>query len=394
MYLKRIVSYILGYIQIKVEGYYIERFINICKKNKILLWNINRERDCILKCNIAIKDFKNVIKIGRQTKCKINIEKKRGFPFKANRYKKRKFFLIMFFILVIVVIMISNFIWDVEVEGTESIDKNEIIEEAQNLGLRIGVLKFNVNTQEIIDKIRLDRKDISWVAIDISGTKATIKIVEATTKPDIIDEDDFCNIVATKDGIIQKIKAVNGTPLVKEGDVVTKGDILVAGWLEGKYTGTRYVHANAEIEAKTWYGEKEKVFLKKEEKEGNGNFETSYSVKINKFKINFQKGVPNFKIYDTITESKKVKIFSDIYLPIEIIKNTYYEQEYIKHEYTIEEAEKIATEQARNRAYEQIENKENIVNEIIKTHKNTDYVEVEVIEEVVESIGTKEKIVF
>ena len=49
--------------------------------------------------------------------------------------------------------------------------------------------------------------------------------------------------------------------LSKHGDVVQKGTILIGGWIEGKYTGTRYVHAKGEVEAKVWYSKKEKIYL-------------------------------------------------------------------------------------------------------------------------------------
>ena len=35
MFIKILLGYFLGYLKISVEGYYIERFINICKNNKI-----------------------------------------------------------------------------------------------------------------------------------------------------------------------------------------------------------------------------------------------------------------------------------------------------------------------------------------------------------------------
>src|SRR5699024_2990889 len=136
-------------------------------------------------------------------------------------------------------------------------------------------------------------------------------------KPDIVNEDEFCNIVADKDGMITKISAQNGTPLVKEGDVVTKGDIIVAGWMEGKYTGTRYLHAQGDVQAKVWYKSIQRVDLKETQKKETGNQVTKYSVKLNNFLINLHKSVPNFKKYDTIETSKKLKLFSDFYLPIE-----------------------------------------------------------------------------
>ena len=60
------------------------------------------------------------------------------------------------------------------------------------------------------------------------------------------------------------------------------------------------------------------------------NQETKYSIRVNNFLINFYKTLSKFEKYDTIEEIKKVKIFSDFYLPIEIIKKTNYESEKVK----------------------------------------------------------------
>ena len=92
MFIKIIFSYILGYLSISVEGYYIERFINICKNNKIAIWNLKRDKDIKLYLRIGIRDFKNVCKVAKKTKCKIKIVNKRGVPFLVHKYKKRKVF--------------------------------------------------------------------------------------------------------------------------------------------------------------------------------------------------------------------------------------------------------------------------------------------------------------
>ena len=60
MLVKILFYYIIGYLRICVEGYYIERFINICTNNKILIWNLKRDKHVRLYLNIGIKDFKKI----------------------------------------------------------------------------------------------------------------------------------------------------------------------------------------------------------------------------------------------------------------------------------------------------------------------------------------------
>lgn len=221
-----------------------------------------------------------------------------------------------------------------------------------------------------------------------------MNIVEAEMKPEIVDDDEYCNIVSNNNAQIIKISAKSGTPVVKEGDIVTNGDVLIAGWMEGKFTGTRYIHASGEIKAKVWYKDSIKIPLKQVIKEETGNQEKKYKIKFNNFEINLYKTLSKFKKYDTIETKNKLKIFSNIYVPIEIIKIT--NNEIIEREITYgnEEAKQIGIEKLRSKIESNIENKENILQKYEKAYVNNDYIEVELTYEVIENIGTKEKIVF
>ena len=382
-----------GYVDIVVEGYYIERFINICNSRQIFLWNIRKDNSITLYASIEAKRFKDLKDICKRTKCKVKIKNKKGFPFTVKKYKKRKVFLILLLIIILAIIALSRFIWNIEVEGNVDISKEEIMQLAEEYGLTIGASKGKIDTKEIINNIRLERDDIAWVGIDIKGTNAIIKIVEADEKPEIINEDEYCNIVADKDAIITKVSAQNGTPLVKEGDVVTKGDIIIAGWLEGKYTGRQYVHSQGEVQARVWYTTTEKIALKETKKIETGNIENKYSVKINNFQINLHKSLPNFQKYDTIEENKKLRLFSNFYLPLELVTYTYKEYEEVVVVHSFEEAKQMGIDRAAETLKENIEGKK-VLDKQVQVKAEAEYIEVQVTYEVEENIGMEEKIVF
>lgn len=394
MYIQIFKNYLFGYVRITIEGYFIERLMNLCSNKSILMWNSKREKQTILEVNVGVKDFKKVVKLAKQAKCRVNIKQKKGIPFIFNRYRKRKIFFISLLLIIGVIAVLSNFVWNIEIVGNEKIQKDEILETLQKEGLQIGTVKSKVDTKEIINKMRLDRNDLAWVGVEIKGTNAIVKIVEADQKPEIIKEDEYCNIVAKKAGIIEKVSAVNGTPLVQKGDVVKAGTPIIGGWLEGKFTGTRYVHANGSVQAKVWYSENVKIPLKQVVSKETGNEETKYSLRINNFTINFYKTLSKFQKYDTIEQNKKLKLFLDFYLPIEIVQKNNKELVEETINYTKEQARNKAVEEAKSKLEQQVEDKQNILNTYINYEETEEYIEAQVIYEVLEEIGTKEKIVF
>ena len=394
MFFKILLYKLIGYIRINVEGFYIEKFINICRQNGIFLWGIKREKASIMHTNISIKDFKKIKRITKQINCRVHIERKKGLPFFLDRYKKRKIFVIGLIAILLIIFGTSNFVWNIEVVGNEKINKDELIQELKEQGLEIGTPKRKINKNEIINTIRLKRNDVSWVGINIKGTNVTVKIVETEEKPEIINQDEYCNIVANKDALIQKIDSTKGTSVVKEGDLVKKGSILIGGWMEGKYTGVRYVHGAGKVMGKVWYTETARVQLKEEKIEKTGKEEKKYKINFNNFQINLYKTLSKFEKYDTIYTDKKVKIFSDFYLPVSFTECNNFEAISKTEEYTQEEAKNIAIERAEKKLAEQVTNSDDIQDKKINVITTNDYVEVEVIYEVLENIGTEEKIVF
>lgn len=394
MFIKIIFNYIIGYIRISIEGYYIERFINICRNNKIAIWNLKRDKNVKLELNVGIKDLKRVAKIAKKTKCKMRITKKKGLPFLFNRYKKRKLFFAFLIAIIIILAISSNFIWNIQIVEEDKDTMENLYQDVIDSGLTIGTMKSKINTKDIINKVRLKRDDIAWMGIELKGTNAIVKVVKATAKPDIIDDEDYCNIVSDKQGIITKISAQNGTIAVKVGDTVNVGTTLINGWMEGKYTGIRYVHAKGEIQAKVWHTKSKKIPYNTTERTETGKIENKYKIKINNFEINLSKRLSKFEIYDTIVMENKFKIFSDFYLPISLIKTTNKEVKEEQKNYEIEEARNLGIEQLQDELNNEIENKEKIVNKIINTYEKEDGVEVYVTYEVLEDIGTNEKIVF
>lgn len=392
MILKIIYMFCAGYVDIKVEGFFIERFLNICRNKKIILQDMQREKSTYLKVKILKSDFKEIRHIAKTTKCKVKIEKKSGVPFFINRYRKRKIFAIAILVIAIFIFILTKFIWNIEVNGNEKISDEEIINLVSEYGIEIGKLKSNINTEKVSNQIRLNRNDLSWIGIAIKGTNVIVTLEEAIEKPEIIDKNEICNIIATEDAIISKLVVQNGTARVSVGDEVKKGELLVEGVMEGTYSGTRKVHAEADVFGKIFYEKEKKEYFVQNEKIKTGNEKKKNEICINNFKINFNKRLLNFENYDTISSSKKVKIFTNFYLPIEIKTTTYIEYQNFQKNYTEEELkkkiEKDLEEQIESEyQVSKYEEKNKIRN--VYTNLDSDGITVKIIYEIQKEIGTK-----
>lgn len=394
MMINKIYMYYSGYLIVSVEGFFIERFLNICRNQKIAIEELEKKNSTYLIFKILKSDFKKIKSVAKNTKCKTRIIKKLGIPFLINRYRKRKVFAVALVVIAIFIFTITRFIWNIEIKGIENIKQEEMIELLEEYGIKCGTLKSKINKERIGNLIRLNRSDISWIGISIKGTNACITIEEAIEKPEIIDRNEICNIVADESGVISKIIVQNGTARVNVGDEVKNGDLLVEGVMEGVNTGVRKVHAEGDIFAKILYEKEKKEWFVQNVKNKTGNIEEKNEICINNFKIILNKGVSKFQNYDTITSNKKLKIFSDFYLPITInkVQNVEYINE--KKIYTEEELKnKILTEleMELESEFEISKYDENNIIRNVYTDADEDGLTVKLVYEVQKAIGTKTK---
>ena len=393
MYIKLLLRLFLGYIRIEVEGYYIEKFINICTSKKILIWNLKREKGVKLYLNIGINDFKKLSPVISKTKCKIKILKKRGIPFLLHRYKKRKIFAIFLIIIVFSIYISSRYVWNIDIEVEENLELNNIQQDVQSAGLNRGILKSKIDKEKIINELVLKRDDIAWIGIDVEGTNVIIKIVKADKSPEIIDNSDYCDIVALKKGKITKITAQNGTAIAQVGDEVEVGDVLIAGYMEGKNTDKRPVHSLGEVEALVTYQKTMEVKLSEEILKETGKIENKYEINFNNFKIKLYKKLSKFDEYKTTNvQEKNLKIMKDFYLPISITKITNKEQKKENRTFTLKEAVDFGVKALSSQIEEEIPNKENIKDKFADIEETQNSVVVTVTYEVTENIKKYKKI--
>lgn len=299
---------------IKIVGGFGERFLNQAAMQNIYLWDVKRIDENLLYAKIGIKSFYKLRNLARNTQCKILIIEKKGIVFSIAKLKKRKSLIIGAIFFVIALYFLGSFIWIIEVEAEDNKLKESVIEDLRKWGLKEGTIKYKIDQRVYVDRILEQYNDVAWAQIYITGSKAVIELVKKQLPPEL-EENIPCDIIASKDGIIEEILPLKGEVLVKPGDIVSKGDILISGKIKiesDEYADSEQQEINNEflvsakgiIKARTWHQKTVKIPLVKESNVTTGKYKRSILLQFGKNFIdtNF-KGI-QFSHYNTKIEKE------------------------------------------------------------------------------------------
>lgn len=392
MSLYQTVKTMKGVIKISVEGFFIERFINLCLQEKIEIWDIERVNEGIIYVKFYCFAFEKIEDIAKITKCKIEILEKNGVPFVLKRYRHRKIFAALIAVVATVITVVNLFVWKVEIKGDFSIPIEEVKALLEEENIRVGSLKKDIKIDDSKLNILLKRDDIAWLGISMKGNQVTVEIVEK----DLAEEDKFVgtvgNIIADKEGIVEKIYVAEGTAMVKKGELVGKGSLLISGMVTSELSGSRYVRADGEIVLRTTYIEKTKIPFEKDLVTKTGRVEKNYQMKINNYMINLPNKVTNFEKYDTITQEKVFSLFGKLETPIVLVEESLEEITVERVHYTSKQAEELAIISNNEKLKNIIPKEAERINYFNKVWENEEYLEVETVVQCMEKTGTYEKI--
>lgn len=327
MLLARLMQFFRGYLIITVSGRYPERFLNVCSKRKILIWDVFPCSAQIFRCAISVRGFKMLPPIAKKTAVHIKIVKKKGLPILLSQYKKRKLFLVGLIAFLVAFIALNQFIWKIDIIGNESLTETEIMSKLEECGLKIGSFRPIINEQKLKNDMLIKMPELAWLWADKSGSKVVVEVKERKPKPEIYDTNAMCNIVATKDGVIDSMIVTYGAPMVALGDTVRAGDILVSGLLiSEKNAAPRTVQSDAKIYARVWYEKTRAYSLVQPIYRETGQVENKYTLHIFGRNIKlFRNEESRFTLFRTEEQKRDLSVFG-WYLGIGISQTTNKEQ--------------------------------------------------------------------
>ena len=308
----RIDCLVFGYRKLKISGDDLSRVTSIFINNGISS-TINNDGTIIVR----ERDFTKIQNL-LQGRIEFIASEPKGL---YGRWKKFKYKKTLIFSLVISAMLFAgstSLVWDIRIVGNESIPDSEIILGLSHEGFEVGSLWGRVDKSVVESSFLKQNSNISWININRRGMVAYVTVLERSDEEyDDVQSTDYANIVATEDCVVEEITVKSGTAVVKPGDVVKKGDLLISGISPGESGG--FCKAEGTVIGRV--NEKIDVNLMRNHKLRVPSGRKIYSISLNFF--NFSLNI--FKLYRNLTNEcdiidceKSYSLFGKAKLPFSI----------------------------------------------------------------------------
>jgi similar to stage IV sporulation protein len=335
-----------GYVRVRVDGAYPERFLNRCIEQRLSIWKIKRVGDERIVFYMDIEDAKKIRPLLRTTGCKVTFAERKGTPAMMRKISVRAGFVVGLAACLAIVLVLSNMVWKVEVEGASPHVEHELRQVVTEIGIKPWTFQFSLPSVEQIQREVTEQvSGATWVGVRQKGTTYQFEVVEQKL-PDEATRVSPRNLVAKKKAIIHDIFVEHGQAEVKPNDFVEKGDMLVKGEI-GKEGKTEIVAAIADVRGEIWYKSEASIPLERLFTTLTGESKNRHYVSF------FDLDVPfwglrshDFEQVQEFNEQKELH-FLKWALPIKYIRKEFRETSSYNRTYTEEEAIQEAKRMAR-----------------------------------------------
>lgn len=308
----------LGKCYYKIKGLNVERLINSFLKNGIEIIQISKDIDTIM---VAFNYNQKKKAIELLSNYEILQSGYTGACYWLQFFKHHILLIIGIVLSVLILIFWQTHLFNYEITGLQRLNKIQVEKFLSNKGYGIGCTLNSVNTKQVALDLVSGFKELSFASVMKVGCSLVINVKEIDYDENL-DESLVLPIKAGFDGVISEINAYQGTPLVKVGDIVKKGQVLIAPYVEVSGI-SRPIRARGEVKASIFlkgqvvFNEKQKIKVR------SGNKTVAKSIEM--LGTEFPCSAPKIDYPEYEIEKSTKIICKNMPISIKIIERSYYE---------------------------------------------------------------------
>lgn len=253
MLILRAIRKVPSCVDFRAEGVFCEKLLTEAMKNGLGI-SFPRKSGYTMRGTVQAAEYRSLCKIARRLGLKMRIEKKHGIYFTLKRHRDKIGFAAGAIFAAAVVLFLNLFVWEINISGNKAVSSEEIMATLANSGLKTGTLRTAHDARKIEWNIMNNNKEIAWATVNIQGCCVNVVVSETRREAEMkYDDDKPVNIIAAKYGVIRKMNVFDGQGVVKVGDAVMKGDLLVSATFEDRHGKLTLKHSRARVMAETDY---------------------------------------------------------------------------------------------------------------------------------------------
>jgi len=236
-----------SYVEFTAFGVYCGEFIDFLVSSDYQVSDITSSND-IYTIKTSPKNYPAIAKLAREYRVKTRVVARSGAYFELRRYRKRVGILFGVIAFFGIIVLMSNFVWNIKISGSDKVGNWQIFEQLAQSGIRPGVHidGFNANQAEL--ELGLSIPELAWVSIERSGSRINVKVSERLEEEsEEIPLDTPCDVIANRSGQLIKAEVYRGQLLFEVTSGINKGDVIVSGKVKDAAGRRSRVHADAKL---------------------------------------------------------------------------------------------------------------------------------------------------
>ncbi|MEG0540881.1 MAG: sporulation protein YqfD [Angelakisella sp.] len=143
-----IIRFCRGTVDFEIKDGYLERFINLCGKSGVPLWEVRRNGST-LSAKTSYTGGKRLREMAAKSGVTLQLRKQKGVPSILKRYHLRTGVFVGAAVLLILPFVMSMFLWRINITGNEAIPTGELRSALSQLGVKVGARRAGIDTRNV-----------------------------------------------------------------------------------------------------------------------------------------------------------------------------------------------------------------------------------------------------
>ena len=324
--LNRFLRWTKGSVTVRVRGSSIERFLNASARAGVRLHAVRRTDPAELTCALSVADFRRLRPYMRRTGCRIHLTGRRGAPFVAARFWKRRVLVAGAGLLAGLWLVLGNFLWVIDLRIDPGLPREAVVARLHELGVYTGAPIWAIDETWARNMLINSFEEVGFATVARRGNAARVEVRARATDPEMRDEKAHTGVAAARAGVVTGLEVTGGEAVVKIGDAVEKGDLLISALVHPRTeTAAPYLsHGMGRVTARTWYDFAAAAPASQPQKRYTGKTRTQYALVFGNRRINlyFGSGITG-NTCDKIVEKRGLTLSPSVALPIALVRQTY-----------------------------------------------------------------------